>query len=50
MRGAGYYMVKLWEGGAYLLNGTELVAEQADAAAQIKNKTGKDVSDRKSVV
>ena len=36
-------MVRLWEGGAYLLHGTELIAEQ-DASAQIKNKTGKDVS------
>lgn len=37
-------MVKLWEGGAYLLHGTELIAEQDDVAAQIKNKTGKDIS------
>ena len=29
-------MVRLWEGGAYLLHGTELIAEQ-DASAQIKN-------------
>lgn len=37
-------MVKLWEGGAYLLHGTELIPEQPDAAAQIKSKTGKEVS------
>lgn len=37
-------MVKLWESGAYLLHGTELIPEQADAAAQIKSKTGKEIS------
>ncbi len=37
-------MIELYEGGAYLLNGTELVAETAEAAAAIKAKTGKDVS------
>ena len=37
-------MIKLLEGGAYLLNGTEIVPDSADAAAQIKNKTGKEMS------
>ena len=37
-------MIKLLEGGAYLLNGTEIVPDGADAVAQIKNKTGKEVS------
>ena len=37
-------MIKLLEGGAYLINGTELVPDGADAAAQIKNKTGKEIS------
>ncbi len=37
-------MIKLWEGGAYLLHGTELIPEQPDAAAQIKSKTGKEIS------
>ena len=37
-------MIKLLEGGAYLLNGTEIVPDSADAAAQIKNKTGREVS------
>ena len=37
-------MIKLMEGGAYLLHGTEIVPESGDAAAQIKNKTGKEVS------
>lgn len=37
-------MVKLWEGGAYLVRGTELIADREDAAAQIKNITGKEVS------
>ncbi len=31
-------MIKLYEGGAYLLNGTELVADNADAAAVLSQK------------
>ena len=31
------------ETGAYLVNGTEVVADTADAAALIKSKTGVDV-------
>ena len=37
-------MIQLTQGGAYLLNGTEIVEDSADAAAQIKNKTGREVS------
>ena len=37
-------MVKLFEGGAYLLNGTELVADAPDALAAVKNKTGMDIT------
>ena len=37
-------MIQLTQGGAYLLNGTEIIPDSADAAAQIKNKTGRDVS------
>ncbi len=37
-------MIKLLEGGAYLVNGTQIIPDTADAAAQIKNKTGRDVS------
>ena len=33
-------MIELLETGAYLVNGTELVADNADAAAAIKAKTG----------
>ena len=35
-------MIELLETGAYLVNGTELVADNADAAAAVKAKTGKD--------
>ncbi len=35
--------MKLYEQGAYLINGTEIVADASDAAAQIQAKTGKDV-------
>ena len=37
-------MINLLEGGAYLLGGTEIIPDSADAAVQIKNKTGKEVS------
>ena len=33
-------MVKLYEGGAYLLHGTELIADAPDALAAVKSKTG----------
>ena len=33
-------MVKLYEGGAYLLHGTEVIADAPDALAAVKNKTG----------
>ena len=36
-------MIQLLDGGVYLLNGTELVADNSEAAAAIKAKTGKDV-------
>ena len=36
-------MIQLLDGGVYLLNGTELVADNGEAAAAIKAKTGKDV-------
>ena len=35
-------MIQLFETGAYLINGTELIADNADAAAAVKAKTGKD--------
>ncbi len=37
-------MIELLQGGAYLVNGTEVVADTADAAQIIKAKTGKDVN------
>lgn len=37
-------MIELTQGGAYLLNGTEIIPNGADAAARIKNKIGRDVS------
>ena len=36
-------MIQLLDGGVYLLNGTELVADNSEAVAAIKAKTGKDV-------
>lgn len=40
-------MIQLLETGVYLVNGTELIADDAQAAASIKAKTGREV-DRKS--
>ena len=37
-------MIKLMDGGAYLLHGTEIVPEGADAAVQIREKTGQEIS------
>ena len=37
-------MIQLYDGGAYLLGGTELIPDSAEAAMQVKAKTGKDVS------
>ncbi|MBO5033018.1 MAG: hydratase [Lachnospiraceae bacterium] len=37
-------MIQLFETGVYLLNGTELVADNAQAAEAIKAKTGKDIN------
>ncbi len=36
-------MINLYDGGAYLVNGTEIVADGADAAAELKAKTGKEI-------
>jgi aconitate hydratase len=36
-------MMKLYETGVYLINGTELVPDTPEAAAQIRQKTGRDV-------
>ena len=33
-------MIELYDGGVYLLNGTELVADNGEAAAAIEAKTG----------
>ena len=38
------HMINLYEGGAYLVNGTELIADSNDAVAAVKAKTGKDVT------
>ena len=37
-------MIKLLNGGAYLVNGTEIIEDNAEAVAAIKSKTGKEVS------
>ena len=37
-------MIQLFEGGAYLVNGTELIADSADAQAAVKAKTGREIS------
>ncbi len=37
-------MIELLQGGVYLLNGTEIVSDDAEAMAAIKAKTGKEIS------
>lgn len=37
-------MVKLYQGGAYLLNGTQIIADDSNAEAIIKNQTGATIS------
>ena len=37
-------MIKLTEGGAYLVRGTEIIPDDADAGLQIREKTGREVS------
>ena len=37
-------MVALLQGGAYLVNGTEIVAEGPEAAAALKSKTGQEIT------
>lgn len=37
-------MIQLYEGGAYLVNGTELIADGADSKEQVKQLTGSDIS------
>ena len=41
-------MIELYDGGVYLLNGTELVADNGEAAAAIEAKTGKKVDKKKA--
>ena len=36
--------MKLYESGAYLINGTDIISDGADAAAQVKAKIGREVS------
>lgn len=37
-------MIQLYETGVYLINGTDLVADNAEASAAIKTKTGREVN------
>lgn len=37
-------MIELLEGGAYLVNGTEIIPDGEDAVAEVKSKTGKEIS------
>ena len=41
-------MIELYDGGVYLLNGTELVADNGEAAATIEAKTGKKVDKKEA--
>ena len=42
-------MIELLQGGAYLLNGCEIVSDNAEAMAAIKAKTGKEISKEEAI-
>ncbi|MCR5799007.1 MAG: hydratase [Lachnospiraceae bacterium] len=42
-------MIKLSKGGAYLINGVDIIEDNADAAAAVKARTGKDVDKEKAI-
>ena len=37
-------MIRLYEGGAYLVNGTELIADGANQEEELRSKTGSVIS------
>ena len=37
-------MIDLYDGGAYLLHGTELIADSGEAALAVKAKTGQEIT------
>ena len=37
-------MIELLQGGAYLVNGTEIVADAPDAQTAVESKTGKKIT------
>lgn len=41
-------MVKLYDGGAFLVNGIEIIADAQDACAAVKGKTGLDVTKKEA--
>ncbi len=41
-------MIKLYDGGVYLVNGTEIIPDGADALAAVKSKTGKEVTQQEA--
>ncbi|MBQ8199960.1 MAG: hydratase [Lachnospiraceae bacterium] len=41
-------MIKLYDGGAYLVNGTEIIPDGGEALAAVKSKTGKDISQQEA--
>ena len=40
----GIFMVSLLEGGAYLVNGTEIIPDSAEALSAVAAKTGKTIT------
>ncbi|MBE5881338.1 MAG: hydratase [Lachnospiraceae bacterium] len=41
-------MIKLYDGGAYLVNRTEIIPDSAEALAAVKSKTGKDIAQQEA--
>ena len=42
-------MIKLYEGGAYLVNGKDLVSDHANVAEELKQKYGVDAVDKEAL-
>ena len=42
-------MIKLYDGGAYLVNGVDIIPDGKEAQAAVKGKTGRDINKEEAV-
>ena len=43
-------MINLYEGGAYLVNGTELIPDSAEALREVESKTAKKITKEEAII